>query len=954
MKQFFTVLFFFIAQLAVGQDPYYFVVDKTKGLPSNSVYDIYQDKNGFMWFATDDGLCRYDGAKFDVFYSDRQTSRAGSKIAQDKFGRIWYSNFDGYLYFVENGKLYRLDQEKPIGFHGYAIIGDFLFVLKKGGVCKYNLKTLNVVADISVTDKHVIAAAQMDNSFYVLAEDLFVINVDGAVKRIKLPNDFYTSLKHAIMLKATPRGLLMVSKITNQYYIYSDGNFLKKQKIDQPDYVHNLTFVDHRIWLFSPKGAHMFSADHKQSSNYFKQFNVSSAYKDDRNNYWFSTLNRGVILVPNFDNSLIEMGSRPIRLALDRDKLIVSTENESLYEMDTKKYEKRIVYKGNSNHSINHLFVDTVSGNLMFSSNTFNILSKPKAVLAKAHVAVKEIEKIDDKYYSFAASGFLGLFKNSSSRKSEWDSLYNSYKVNKYNFEEITLKSDVNGKSTAYNPKNKTLYYATNIGLFFLDKHGYAELKLINETLFIKNLVTYHDKVYALSTNGKLYEIDSNNTISVSNFSKQHPAKDLYRISKSNTLLFICTATGIYSYDISTGKFTQLPNSYKDFEVTDIVDCGDKFILATSKGILIEPKKTIEKVIAPVFKITNLTVNDVAVAHEQLPNLAYYENNIAISYALLAYTFRERFPIYYKLNDDKWQLLQEQSGSLKLSSLSSGYYQILFRVGSTEHYTKLSFEIKKPFWLTFWFLFFVFLIAAIIIYLFYRYKIKQHQKQSQQKVDRISMENNLNQSKLKAIKSQMNPHFFYNALNTIQSYILSNEKKQAVNYLSKFANLTRTILEMSEKDEVSLIEEIKTIGFYLDIEKARFNGDFEYTITELGINAGDEIRIPSLLLQPYLENAVKHGLLHKEGNKILKVIFKREPDKLIVTIDDNGIGRKKSMALNEIKQLKHKSFATAAMQSRIDLLNKNKHRKISVNYIDKIGLNQQGVGTVVTIELPLT
>ncbi|WP_461485067.1 sensor histidine kinase, partial [Pedobacter sp.] len=239
------------------------------------------------------------------------------------------------------------------------------------------------------------------------------------------------------------------------------------------------------------------------------------------------------------------------------------------------------------------------------------------------------------------------------------------------------------------------------------------------------------------------------------------------------------------------------------------------------------------------------------------------------------------------------------------------------------------------------------------IYLLYRYKLGQNNKNNQEKLDRLSLENSLNQSKLKAIKSQMNPHFFYNALNTIQSYILANEKKQAVNYLSKFANLTRTILDMSEKEEVSLAEEIKTIGFYLDIEKVRFDGDFEYMITELGIDTREDIRIPSMLLQPYLENAIKHGLLHKEGAKQLRVVFKKEVDKLMVTIEDNGIGRKKSMELNEIKQLKHRSFATAAMQSRIELLNKNKRNKISVKYLDKVGENQQGVGTVVIIKLPL-
>src|SRR5690606_8887627 len=151
-KKVFIVLLLFVSQFVFGQDPYYHLIDKAKGLPSNSVYDIYQDKKGFMWFATDDGLCRYDGAKFINYYSEAQTSRAGSKIEEDKFGRIWYSNFDGYLYYVEKGQLQLLNQEKPIGFYSYAIINDFLLVLKKGAVCKYDLKTLKLVKEIEITD----------------------------------------------------------------------------------------------------------------------------------------------------------------------------------------------------------------------------------------------------------------------------------------------------------------------------------------------------------------------------------------------------------------------------------------------------------------------------------------------------------------------------------------------------------------------------------------------------------------------------------------------------------------------------------------------------------------------------------------------------------------------------------------------------------------------------------
>jgi len=218
----------------------------------------------------------------------------------------------------------------------------------------------------------------------------------------------------------------------------------------------------------------------------------------------------------------------------------------------------------------------------------------------------------------------------------------------------------------------------------------------------------------------------------------------------------------------------------------------------------------------------------------------------------------------------------------------------------------------------------------------------------------VNLEKNLNQSKLKAIKSQMNPHFFYNALNTIQSYILSNDKKQAVNYLSKFSNLTRTILEMSEKETISIAEEVKTLGLYLDIEKARFEEDFEYQIlVDKKIDA-ENIKIPTMLLQPYVENVVKHGLLHKQGKKLVTIHFQKIDKHIRISVDDNGIGRQKSAELNAIKNKNHQSFASEATQNRVNLLNQYNQKNISIQFIDKTNLSQQTIGTTVVFEIPIT
>ena len=159
---------------------------------------------------------------------------------------------------------------------------------------------------------------------------------------------------------------------------------------------------------------------------------------------------------------------------------------------------------------------------------------------------------------------------------------------------------------------------------------------------------------------------------------------------------------------------------------------------------------------------------------------------------------------------------------------------------------------------------------------------------------------------------------------------------------------------MTEKETVSVSEEVKTLSLYLDIEQVRFEKDFSYRIlVEPEIDA-ENIKIPAMLLQPYVENAVKHGLLHKQGEKTLAIHIEKKVETIKISIDDNGIGRQKSNELNQIKNKRHTSFSTAATQKRIDLLNQFTHKNISIHYIDKTNTSHQATGTTVVFEIPIT
>ncbi|WP_293301796.1 histidine kinase [Pedobacter sp. UBA4863] len=955
-KNLFTVLLIFLGQYAFGQDPYYYIIDKSKGLPSNSVYDIFQDKKGYIWFATDEGLCRYNGTTFKTYFSDEQTSRAGSCIGEDKYGRIWYSNFDGYLYYVQNGKLRALKNKNPIGYFKYGITDDYLYQITKQGVAVYDLKTLKPYSHIAINEVQLSSSDIVKNKFYVLTSALYEIEEGEKTRKIALPTDFYEYLGHSIILQPSAQGMLFLSKLLGfNYLLLPNGKFVKQQRPSHLSFVQNVSYTDSNFWLATPKGVFQ-NLQNQNYQPYFKAFNISATFKDNRGNYWFSTLNRGVLLVPDLKNMLLEMQPRPVRMSAVKNGIVTSTEDERIYRFNLNDYSKKLLYKGESNHAINQLYADSLGNHIMFTSNRFIWLDENNKVKKQVHVAVKDVKRVDDSYFSFAASGYSGIFKIGKSNKtSDWDSLFLSEQPKSPgNFTEVGLFREINGKATVFNSCNKTLYYATNVGLFYRTPQLQDEIKHQNNSLYFKLLESYKTKVYGLATNGRVHVIDSLNKVSELRLNIKDDALQASKIKLIGQSLYIMTLSDIYEYDLIKDEIVNHTNLGHDFEISDIERYRNYLVFATAKGILLQNNKPKQMKNYTSLVLEGVIIKDSVFAVKELESLKYWQNNIDIRYSLLAYTPNEKYAAFYSINYNKWLPLDEKSGSLKLSSLSPGKYNVGFKlVTDKEYFQEVSFTIAKPFWLSNLFLLLMFAVLLGVFYGVYRYKIAQKDKQNQMQLARVNLEKNLNLSKLKSIKSQMNPHFFYNALNTIQSYILASDKKQAVGYLSKFSALTRTILEMSENEFINLNEEIKMIGFYLDIEKARFNEDFDYQIITNGINKDEEIRIPSLLLQPYIENAIKHGLLHKEGQKELSIIFNKTENVLKVVIDDNGIGRHKSAELNKIKNNKHQSFATGAIQNRVDLLNQELSCKINIEYLDKASVAGNSLGTKVTIEIPL-
>ncbi|MCF6296133.1 MAG: histidine kinase [Flavobacteriaceae bacterium] len=209
--------------------------------------------------------------------------------------------------------------------------------------------------------------------------------------------------------------------------------------------------------------------------------------------------------------------------------------------------------------------------------------------------------------------------------------------------------------------------------------------------------------------------------------------------------------------------------------------------------------------------------------------------------------------------------------------------------------------------------------------------------------------------KMASLRSQMNPHFIFNSLNSIKRYIIENKKENAVYYLNKFSKLIRKILAATQEKEVSLANELETLELYINIENIRFNNEIDFSINiDENINI-ETIKIPSLILQPFIENAIWHGLSLKKENKKLSVILEKDTESHIkITIEDNGIGRERSAEIKQKKIHKRDSIGIKLTEERLSKFAEAYKNDFSLTFIDLYDENKIANGTKVILKIPIS
>jgi hypothetical protein len=958
LKKTLIIIFFFLTTAELwSQEPYSISINQTNGLNTNAVYDIYQSQKGFIWFATDIGLIKYDGVSFKTITSPELTSRAGSCIREDKYGRIWYENFDGFIYYVKDEIVKKFKVTETVNYIPYAIFNDYILIIQKNSIIAYDLKTFKKIKSFDIQDLTPEDGCQDEDNFYFISRHkLFKIdkNLTISIRDIK---QFFSNTR---LVFAANKKIALVSKF-NEYKSLIDFGFSSKHfnKINlfEPKIIRGLNFIDNTFWIYSSNGIYTYE-NNKLKNWYFKEKNVSSVLKDKQGNFWIGTTNEGVFFVPNIQNKLYPFPNfNPNTIVKYKGQLLIASSRGNIYQYNKKLKNEKLVFNNTDLAEIYFSYLDTNNNNYFFSSKGCFIVPKLNFNQTdNIDLAVKDVVRLDQNYYAISTTGSNGIYKSptfNSNFKSIWDDLYQQNKsLVLATFAPIAGLNN-RGRSVTYNPSDSSIYFATNLGLFKVKTNSIQRIDLKKNPFYSSKLIVIDHRIFALSTTGDLFEIvNKNNFKPLNSFLRLKP-EAIKLFKEIDSELYIISNNQIIVFNPKTNTYKTIDLNIESLIINDLMKDKDHLILLIENGILKIPLKgkTANSAFA-TLEINYLSVDNEVFKETELPPLEYDQNNITLNYSILDFGNSKPSPNYYKVNEEPWRLLNPKVNDIQFSSLSPGRYTIKFKNANREYDKSTYFRIKQPFWFTWWFILIAIGIFGAIIYLYNQWRISILSKQIILLEEKVELEQNLGKSILTSIKSQMNPHFFYNALNTIQAYIFSNDKKNASFYLGKFSKLTRMILEMSEKESIPLEEEIRALNLYLDLEKMRFDDDFNYHIKiddEIDL---DMVKIPSMLIQPYVENAIKHGLLHKNGNKELQININLTNKVLEVSVSDNGVGRKYAESLKTYKSNNHQSFSTEANLKRLTILNKYSSKKVAVIIKDKVADNLQPLGTTITLYIP--
>jgi len=987
MKRKFILLFLFLlAEVTYSQQPIAIQLTEKDKLPDNEFYDILEAKDGIIWLAADKGLFQYNGKNFINYSNPKKRGLSVFGLFQDDSRRIWCNNVSGQFFYISKNKL-ELFIDLKDDLHGqlpeFLIHNNFLFVFFEKGVYKINIQTKQktLLKDTSKSSFYYGSPVrQKENLFFALLNSIKKIENNTIVNEFTFKKD--RSLPKNNTFLAYNNCLFYSSLFEDKQHFYLKPNSKSSfQEIKVPSELLNKPiirtfFIDNLFWFCTNEGlfiATLNDATFVIKHHYLREETCSKVIKDSNSNYWITTTNNGIFVLPNIAIQKLETDKKIgliKNLKTVNDHIFFSTIKGTIGILNS--VDNSIAtFQLPKNDEISELVYESKKKLLFISQkNDSFIWNLSNATIQKCTSLTASKGSFYDESGILLNAGFDRANSASNPFKNYKEATTITTKTPVFRSETVKFETKNLRMKRAYtcfidaHTKNKYVGFVDDL-MCFDKKEKESILTFKGQPIFAIDITQTKDQIVWVSTfeNG-IIGIKNNEAFINLNTSNGLLSNQTGKLKSQENDLWISSGKGIQKYNTVTKTFQNISaiDGFENYDITDIDIVKDKLYLSSNKGLfIIDTKTCFKKIAPPTIYFTDFTIQDKSVPLRANYTLAYDKNAIKISFNVNGFKSSENSNYSYRLLgfDDAWTVLENGIDFVRFSSLPPGSYVFEVKAkygnGMSSKPIQLAITIQKPFWQTWWFYVLFSVIVLAVFWMYFKRRFTRLENEKTILLEKAQVDNELIYYQLENLRSQMNPHFIFNALNSIQEYIVTNEKANASVYLVKFSKLIRLYLEHSRESEVPLEEEIKALQFYLELEKDRFEDTLNFTIyKEENINA-KTTKVPSLFIQPYVENAIKHGLLHKKADRNVSISFTLNTTKseLICVVEDNGVGRAASAAINKNRREYHKSFATSANQKRVELINKTRTKKISVSTEDVVDKNNIALGTKITINIPL-
>jgi hypothetical protein len=968
---YFFIVFVLFQTTLCAQIPGLTQFTTNNGLPSNTIYDIEQDENGFIWVATDYGISKFDGLSFKNFtVNDGIPGNEILALYKDSKNRIWLTAFNGNIGFIQNNRFYNKDNLPFLKKLQFTKFIDDIFEDSKGKIwfchTSNTIKVLN--PDLSIenystannpksaysafiiednTQKvHLLTAYNKDREIKVISKQLLK-NPDLSEWKSFDPTKFP---KNSIEKINNNLGMLLrnedeIIKNISRYLIKENNNFLARTyKIGKEYWITNLY-----------KGVYIFNEDdnYQNPKIILKDIRSTRSFIDLENNIWIGSQSTGIFLLPNLNVQGIQFEDPKSNdlhsITLFQDKLVLGNEQSEIIILN-KETLKTIAFR-KLDENPKRIKQLVLHENLIFalSNNSIDQLN-PNF----------NIERVKNMFDTDFSKTNLKNFKYFSL---EDDEIYtaNSGGIGKINRTSLVTEKLWNQRSTSVSYiGNDSLWIGTTKGLYLqtagvIKKYDLGNQFNANTVYVMENssrglLIGSNAYGLGILKNGKFKSISVKNGL-LSNY-----IKSIFVDEKNN--IWLSTNFGLNrlvldnnnnlvnlkTYTISDGLYSN-----------DVRACyanGNKVYVATSNGLnIIDISNEENSISAPKIHLNEMLLNNISIEKTSNQTFDFKSNNIQFNFSGISFKSLGNITFKYRLLGLEPDWIGTKNNTVRYSALPPNNYTFEVKAISKNHLESIipalfSFKIKPPFYKTWWFVSLAILVLLLFIaYLFYRrnQKIKQQEK----------IKENISNLRYKALNAQMNPHFINNLLVNIEDLANKGEIEEVKNCLGKFAELVNLILQSTKSNLINLTDEIEMANLYLELQKLRFHKNSSYAINTEAIPSDEleNILVPPMILQPIIENAFKHGFKNGNNTNHIDLNFTIENEEfLICEIIDNGVGMQKN---ENSSASKSSGISFSNINERLQLINDTKSEEnlvIISNVTDEFNTL---VGLKVTLKIPL-